>query len=468
MASSIIEQLDPIFKPKSFAVIGASRNPAKWGGRVLTQALYSNFRGSIYPVNPKEKEIFGLKTYASVLDIPGEVDMAVFTVPAVHMPKVMEECVKKGIKGGVMISADFAETGPKGKALQDETVRIARAGGLRFVGPNGNGIWTSAVGLNISPIPTPAPGPLAFISQSGTFMGVVARGAASKGIGLSKFISIGNQADLTAPDYLEYLARDEDTAVIAVYIEGFKDGRRFFQTARKMSKIKPILIFKGGTSSSGARATLSHTASIAGANETFEAMCRQAGLIRVFELEHLFVMAEALFSQPLPRGNRIAVVGTGGQGVTTVDFLSSMGLRVPEFKEEDKYELKAVMPPHAPVPNNPVDFAAGEMEAMEEVHVTEMLAALDYIDGIITSLPLDRSYKKLSIADRKKAMITAADAFGKIPEKYGKPIIAQKWWVPETILDIVQSAKIPMFESSADCARAMYALVKYAEIKSRP
>jgi len=179
-------------------------------------------------------------------------------------------------------------------------------------------------------------------------------------------------------------------------------------------------------------------------------------------------MAEALFSQPLPRGNRIAVVGTGGQGVTTVDFLSSMGLRVPEFKEEDKYELKAVMPPHAPVPNNPVDFAAGEMEAMEEVHVTEMLAALDYIDGIITSLPLDRSYKKLSIADRKKAMITAADAFGKIPEKYGKPIIAQKWWVPETILDIVQSAKIPMFESSADCARAMYALVKYAEIKSRP
>ncbi|MBW2091697.1 MAG: CoA-binding protein [Deltaproteobacteria bacterium] len=468
MASSITEQLDPIFKPKSFAVIGASKNPAKWGGRVVTQALQSDFRGRIYPVNPKETEIFGLKAYANVLDISDEIDMAVFTVPAAHMPKVMEDCVKKGIKGGVVISADFAETGPKGKALEEETVRIARAGGLRFVGPNGNGIWTSAVGLNISPIPKPMPGPLAFISQSGTFMGVIAREAVIKGFGLSKFISIGNQADLTATDYLEYLAQDKDTAVIALYIEGFKDGRRFFEMARRMSKLKPILIFKGGISTSGARATLSHTASIAGAEAIFDAMCHQAGLIRVFELEHLFVMAEALFSQPLPRGDRIAVVGTGGQGVTTVDFLSSMGVQVPEFKEEDKYKLKAVMPPHAPIPNNPVDFAAGEMEAMEEVNVTKMLASLDYIDGIITGLPMDRSYKKLSVADRKKALITAADAFCRLPEKYGKPIVTQKWWVPETILDIVQSAKIPMFDSSADCARAMYALVKYGQIKNRP
>ncbi|MBW2053059.1 MAG: CoA-binding protein [Deltaproteobacteria bacterium] len=441
MPTSIAEQLDPIFKPKSIAVIGASKNPAKWGGRVISQALQSDFRGPIYPVNPREKEIFGLKTYPDVLDIPHDVDMAVFTLPAAHVPRVMENCVKKGIKGGIIISADFAETGETGRALEAETVRIAREGGIRFVGPNGNGIWTSAVGLNISPIPKPMSGPLSFITQSGTFMGIAARAAIEQGFGLSKFISIGNQADLTATDYLEYLAQDEDTKVIALYIEGFKDGRRFFQMARKMSKLKPILIFKGGTSASGTRATLSHTASIAGADEIFDSMCRQTGLIRVFELEHLFVMAEALFSQPLPRGDRIAVVGTGGQGVTTVDLLSSLGGTVPEFKEEDKHRLKAVMPPHAPVPNNPVDFAAGEMDAAEEVHVTEMLASLDYIDGIITGLPMDRSYKKLSLADRKKALISAVDTFTKIPEKYGKPIVTQTWFVPEIILDIAKSSK---------------------------
>ncbi|MBW2062083.1 MAG: CoA-binding protein [Deltaproteobacteria bacterium] len=468
MSASIVEQLDPIFRPESFAVIGASKNPAKWGGRVVSQALFSDFRGRIYPVNPREKEIFGLKTYPDVLEIPDDIDMAVFTVPAIHMPKVMESCVKKGIKGGIIISADFAETGETGKALEEETVRIARVGGLRFVGPNGNGIWTSAVGLNISPIPKPPPGPLAFISQSGTFLGVVARDALNKGFGLSKFISIGNQADLTATDYLEYLAQDKDTKVIAVYMEGFKDGRRFFQMAKKVSKIKPILIFKGGTSASGARATMSHTASIAGADKVFDAMCHQAGLIRVSELEHLFIMAEALTSQPLPQGHRIAVIGTGGQGVTTVDFLVSLGLEVPEFQEADQHKLKEVMPPHAPVPKNPVDFAAGNMEAKDEVHVIEMLASLDYIDGIVTSLPLDRSYRALSVAERKKALITAADTLGRIPEKYGKPIITQKWFVPETILDVIQSAKIPMYESSTDCARAMAALVKYAEIKNRP
>jgi acyl-CoA synthetase (NDP forming) len=161
------------------------------------------------------------------------------------MPEVMKKCVKKGIKGGVIISADFAETGDTGKALEEETTRIARAGGLRFVGPNGNGIWTSAVGLNAWSMPQPMPGPLAFISQSGTFGGVASMTASGKGYGLSKFISVGNQADLKISDYLDYLVRDDDTKVIAIYVEGVKEGRRFFQSAKEASKIKPILIFKG-------------------------------------------------------------------------------------------------------------------------------------------------------------------------------------------------------------------------------
>jgi acyl-CoA synthetase (NDP forming) len=465
---NLVEQLDPIFRPRSIALIGASRNPAKWGGMVLGRILASEFRGPVYPVNPKETKISGLPAYSDVSELPDPVDLAIFTIPAADMPRTIESCIKKGIRGGVMISADFAETGAQGEALQEETVKIARAGGFRFVGPNGNGIWTSAVRLNASPLPNPTPGSLAFVSQSGMFGGAAIFSAASKGYGLSKVISIGNQADLTAADYLEYLARDDDTKVIALYLEGLKDGRRFLRVAREVSRQKPILALKGGRSAPGARATLSHTASIAGEERIFDAMCRQAGIIRVSQLEHLFVMAEALLSQPIPRGNRIAVVGNGGQSVTTVDNLAALDLDVPEFEEEDRLELKKLLPPHAPVPRNPVDFAAGAMETADEVRVIEKLASLDYVDGIITNVPRDSSFSASSLAERKKAVITAVDTFGEIPEKTRKPIITQRMMPSENVKELLRSSGVPMYDTPQECALAMYALVRYAEIKSRP
>ncbi|MCP4750306.1 MAG: hypothetical protein GY866_05405 [Proteobacteria bacterium] len=465
MTVDIVQQLDPIFKPKSVAVIGASKNPAKWGGMVLNRMLSSQFRGRIYPVNPKETEIAGLKTYPDVLDIQDEVDLAVFTIPAAHMPQTMKNCVQKGIKGGVVISADFAETGETGESLQNETVEIARSGGLRFVGPNGNGIWTSAVGLSISPMPTPAPGHLAFVSQSGMFGGAAISAAWTKGFGLSKFIAIGNQADLTVSDYLEYLVRDDDTKVIALYVEGFKDGRRFLEVAREVTRKKPILLLKGGSSPVGARATLSHTASIAGEDRIVDAVCQQAGIIRATQLEHLFVMAEALIDQPLPKGDRVAVVGNGGQGVASIDNLAALGLDVPEFEEEDKYRLKEILPPHAPLPNNPVDFAAGGFETNAEVSVIEKLATFDYIDGIITNVPTERSYSAPSLAERKTAMITAMADFGRIPKKYGKPVVTQKMMPSESTIEIMRDAKIPIYNTPQECALAMYALMKYAAIK---
>ena len=469
MSKSLVEQLDYIFKPKSIAVIGASNDFSKWGGRVLSQALDSDFRGRIYAVNPRGGEIQDLKAYKDVRDIPDEVEMAIFTVPAATMPAVMKSCVEKGVKGGYMISAGFAETGEEGRKLEEETIRIARAGGLRFAGPNGNGIWTSAVKLNILPFSNLKNGPLAFISQSGTFCGIAGRAAEARGFGLSKIIAIGNQADITASDYLEYLAQDNDTAVIAMYIEGLKDGRRFFDVARNVTRKKPILIFKGGRSDFGARATLSHTASIAGSEGVFDAMCRQAGIIRVAEIEHLFIMAEALWSQPLPSGNRVAVIGNGGQCVTTVDMLAAMGVDVPELKEEDQLKLKASMPPHAPMPQNPIDYAAGNMTGMAEVKVVETLLSLDYIDGVITGIPSTWLEEYLpTLALRRKAAIDIADAFASLPKKYGKPIITQAWFQNDQSVEIIQRAKIPMYNSPAEVSRAMAALVNYAKIKNRP
>ncbi|MEW6187702.1 MAG: CoA-binding protein [Thermodesulfobacteriota bacterium] len=468
MSGTIVEQLDPIFKPKSLAVIGASNNTAKWGGRIISQILSSGYRGRIYPVNPKESRIAGLEAFEDVTKIPDPVDLAIFTVKAAQMPGVMEKCVRKGIKGGVIISADFAETGEEGKSLEQETTRIARSGGLRFVGPNGNGIWTSAVSLNAWSMPQPLPGALGFISQSGTFGGIATMTASVKGFGLSKFVSIGNQADLKIADYLDYLVQDEDTKVIAVYVEGMKEGRRFLESAARASRLKPVLIFKGGSTHLGSRATLSHTASIAGTDEIFDAACKQAGVIRVLEIEHLFILAEALITQPLPRGKRMAIIGSGGQGVALMDALGSLGLEAPEFSETDKKRIKKLLPPHAPLPKNPVDFAAGGSETMEEVRVAEMLASFEYIDGVITNVPTDRNHSRPTFFEQKKALLEAFDLFCQIPEKYHKPILTQRWFVSDEVTDILKRAGIPIFNSSSDCARAMSGLVKYAQIKNRP
>jgi len=228
MTKEIVKQLDTIFKARSMAVIGASKSPGKWGYRMVYTPLTTGYRGAIYPVNPNETEICGLPCYPSVCDIPYDVDMAVIVVPAAIAPKAMSDCAAKSIKGVVMITAGFAETGKEGQALQDEVARIAREAGIRFVGPNGMGIYSSVANLSLCFDVAPRRGKIAFVSQSGTFGGLLAQTAMTKGYGLSKFISIGNQANLKAADYLEYLAEDHDTDAIAFYMKRLKCLRIIF------------------------------------------------------------------------------------------------------------------------------------------------------------------------------------------------------------------------------------------------
>lgn len=464
MSEELVRQLEPVFRPRSVAVIGASNNPTKWGGMVIGRAVESAFRGPIYPVNPGASEIKGLPAYPDIGAIPGPVDLAVFTITAEQMPAAMAACVEKGVRGGLIISADFAETGERGRALQEETVRIAREGGIRLIGPNGNGMWSATANLNLSPFADPSGGGLAFVSQSGMFGGAAMRAVQSVGMGLSKFVSMGNQADLTAADYLEYLGQDDDTEAIAFYIEGVRDGERFAGIARDVAPRKPVLVLKGGRTSQGARATLSHTASIAGEDTVFDAMCRQTGVVRVSQLDHLFIMAQALLSQPRPSGNRIAVVGNGGYSVTTIDNLVTLGLDVPELGDADAKELKELLPPHAPVPRNPVDYAAGAVSVEDEVHVIEKLASLDYIDGIITETPRDRSLRAKTFAEDRKAVITAVDEFCRIPQRYSTPIITHSVMPSRTVSELLRVGGVPVYDSAEKCALAMYALVRHGEV----
>jgi acyl-CoA synthetase (NDP forming) len=475
---TIKKQLDYIFKPDSVAVIGASNSPGKWGNRMIVRPVGTGFRGSFYPVNRRGEVINGIQSYKSVLDIPKNVDLAVITVPAPTVPSIMKECAEKGVKGVVLITAGFAEIGEQGKKLQEEVLSIAQEGGIRFVGPNCMGIWSAAGYLNLSFDKAPQPGPIAFISQSGTFGGYLSEVANAKGYGISKFVSIGNQADIKAGDYLEYLAQDDDTRVIVYYMEGFKDGRRFFDLAKEIVKNKPIIIFKAGRTQAGTRATMSHTASLAGSDSVFDAMCRQAGLIRSLEAVQSFDMAEALAGQPLAPGKRIAILGSGGQGVVTTDACESLGLKVPRLNDATVNELKNVMPPHAPLPTNPVDFAAGPRNGLEEASVVETLLAQDYIDGVISNVPMNplaRSYSAnpgkipKPLLDQTKIAIQGAELFASLPKKYNKPVITIRFrkFANDIICDILKGAGIPVFDTPEECARAMFALCTYGEQKRR-
>ena len=473
--SSITEQLEPILKPKSIAILGASDRPGKWGYVMVERPLNTGFDGTIYPVNPNKKDVLGLPSYRSVIDIPNEIDLAVIVAPATTTPRLMQECVAKGVKGAIIISAGFAEAGKDGKALQEEVVRIAREGRIRFVGPNCMGIWSAAGRLNLSFDQAPKPGAIAFVSQSGTFGGYLSEIASAKGYGLSKFISVGNQADITASEYLEYLASDDDTKVIVFYMEGFKDGRRFFQLSRDIIKEKPIIIYKGGSTTAGSRATLSHTASLAGSDDVFEGMCRQIGIIRASEAIHSFEMAEALVGQPLPRGKRVAIMGSGGQGVVVTDACVSLGLEVPEFDSATRSSLQGMLPLHAPPARNPIDFAGSYRTTLNEVLVVERILNLNYIDGLITNVPVSPMIwgLKPASAEADKSLsnviedsIQAARRFAALPHKFNKPIITLRFRrTDDPTINILKEAGIPVYDTPEQAARAMAALVKYAEAR---
>jgi acyl-CoA synthetase (NDP forming) len=468
MNTALHQQLDYIFRPRSVAVIGASNNRERWGYETMQNILRAGFRGAIFPIHPKEKVVQGFKAYPSVLDVPDNIDLAVFVVNAAQCLKAMKECAQKGVKGGVVITAGFAEIGDDGKSMQEEMVAVARSAGMRFVGPNCLGIWSSAVSFDCAFYKSPLPGPIAFVSQSGMLGEYLLEIALDKGYGFSKFISSGNQADLDVCDYLEYLATDADTKTIILYLEGVKDGRRFLDAARRVVAQKPIVMYKAGHTSAGARAAMSHTASLAGNHELFEAACKQAGIIQSNGIFEAFDMAEALAHQPALRGNRVAVVsGGGGFCVTTADACASHGLEVPELDAETQRRILSLFHPYAPRPRNPVDMIARK-GPITHAEVLEILAELDYIDGFIISPPWG-GFQRDVPADFMKELIDSAERIARIPRELGKPVIcaARRDFKKHPVYEIMKKGEIPFFEGPDTCALALQGLFRYAQARER-
>jgi acetyl coenzyme A synthetase (ADP forming)-like protein len=372
--------------PRSVAVIGASRKRRTIGGEVFHNLLDGGFNGPVYPVNPSAEVIQSVSAYKSILDIPGPVDLAVIVVPAKLTMQAARECAQKGVHGMVVITAGFAETGPAGKEMQRELLAIARESGIRVIGPNCMGVINTGddVRMNATFSPNaPLKGNVGFLSQSGALGLAVIEYANSLSLGLSTFISVGNKADLSGNDFIQYWAEDPATDVIALYLESLGNPRKFARITRRVGRQKPILVVKSGRSSAGARATSSHTGALLGASDvTVDALFKQAGVIRTDTLGEFFDVATLLANQPRPKGNRVAILTNGGgPGILCADACESDGLVVPQVPDDIKAKLAEFLPPAAGL-NNPVDMiAAAPGESYRDA--LKILAEWDGIDAVI-------------------------------------------------------------------------------------
>ena len=382
MSQSIVESLEPLFNPKSVAVVGATNNWNKWGFSTFNSAL-NGFSGPVYPVNNKESEILGHKAFARVADIPGPVDLVVFVIPAPIVASVMEECVAKGVKAGVIISAGFAEVGEEGKKLQDEVLRIARKGEIRFIGPNCMGFWSASSDLRAFMFPLPVEdGPLAFVSQGGNVGGAVVLSGHMRGIGFHRYVSCGCAADIQIEDYIEHFGEDPKVKVILAYIEGLVDGGRFLEKVKKVTSKKPVIVLKPGKTDAAAKAITSHSGALAGSDEAYDAAFKSIGITRVESPEELLDVAIGFITQPLPKGRNVAILTPGGSyGVICADACAAEGLNVVQLPDKVITALDKVFPPRWSR-GNPVD-PAGDRNFVTFLTAPGKLLKVSEVDSLI-------------------------------------------------------------------------------------
>ena len=353
--------LEPIFRPRAIAVVGASRRAGSIGHELFRNLLKGGFPGPVYPVNPTAQAIASVRAYPSVAAIPDPIDLAIIVVPSAHVYAAARESLDAGARGLVVISAGFAEMGAEGRRQQDELLRLCRGRGARLIGPNCMGVLVNNAewAMNATFAPTlPPPGTVSVSSQSGALGIAILEQARALGIGVASFVSIGNKADVSSNDLIERWEDDPATKVIVLYLESFGNPRRFARIARRVGARKPIVAVKGGRSGAGQRAAASHTAALAGSDVAVDALFRQAGVIRCDTLEELFDVTTLLANQPLPTGNRVGVItNAGGLGILCADACEANGLRLPTLADETGAALRALLPPEASV-GNPVDMLA--------------------------------------------------------------------------------------------------------------
>jgi acetyl coenzyme A synthetase (ADP forming)-like protein len=455
--------LDPILRPKSIAVIGASRRPNTIGWQILHNLLEHGFQGPVYPVNPNASAIHSVRAYPSVSAIPGEVDLGIIVVPKERVLGAALEAIGAGIKGLVVISAGFKEVGREGLDRERELEEVIRGRGLRMVGPNCMGVINTAadVAMNATFAPAMPPvGPVAFVSQSGAMGVSVLNHAKSLGLGISMFVSMGNKTDVSGNDLIEYWSDDPDTKVILMYLESFGNPATFIQLARKLTKTKPICIVKSGRTGAGARAAASHTGALAATDLATDAIIAQAGAIRAQTVAELFDLAMAFANQPLPASNRVAIVtNAGGPGIIIADACEAHDLEVAPLTVETQKKLRKGLPDEAAV-SNPVDLIASATAETYEFALNHVFEDPE-IDSVLAAFvpPLG-----ILVKDVAAAIVRVTK---KHPEK---PIMAVIMGTDgiQTGIPELQEANVPSYVFPESAARSLATMWRQRQLVERP
>lgn len=452
--------LEKLFNPSSVAVVGASRTPGKVGYAILSNIISSGFAGEVYPVNPNATEILGFKCYPRITDIPSDVDLAIISIPAQAVLDVVEECGRKGVKYIVVISAGFKEIGPEGLVREAKLQALCRRYGMRLLGPNCLGFIDTYTPLNASFAATqPLKGRIAFISQSGALATSILNWSRSIGIGFSRFITLGNRADIDESDIIESLRDDPNTSVILAYLESVSDGAKFRKIVSSVSPIKPVVVVKAGVSQHGAAAASLHTGSIAGSDSAYEAAFKQCGVVRARSLEELFHAARIFASQPLPRSyGTIIVTNAGGPGIIATDACERYGVELKSISVELARELRSKLPSAASL-HNPIDVL-GDADAERYRIALETLLAKSDVDTFFVILT-----PQAMSQPRETAQVLA-----ELKTKYPEKIIVAVFIGGEEMSEakaILRKSGIIDFDFPEDAASALGILFNYKRLVER-
>ncbi len=458
--------LDFIFKPRSVAVLGASNREGSVGRALFANILFNGYTGVVYPVNPKAKSVLGVKTFPSILDIDDEIDLAILIVPAVTVPAVLAECGQKKVKGAIVISAGFKELGPTGAALEQAVRERARTWGIRLIGPNCFGMINTSPEVRLNTTfgrVMPRYGNIALVSQSGAVGVNALEYADAEEVGLCKFVSIGNKADINECDLLAYLKDDPETDVIALYLEDLINPAEFMRIAREVTshpqKPKPILAIKAGRTTEGAKAASSHTGALAGSDEAYNAFFAQARVLRVDTVNELIAQAASLAYQPRPRGPRVGIItNAGGIGIMATDACIRNGLKMAKLTEKTRAELKKVLPAAAAT-NNPVDII-GDGDANRYRTAFRVLLQDENVDGVI---PI---WTPTVVAEA----IDIANVIVEESEHTDKPILAciQTMGDSTAIRRTLLRRRIPHYHFPENAARALATMAEFSRMSQRP
>lgn len=452
--------LEMFTEPRGVAVIGASTSPEKLGYQVLHNIVQYGYQGAVYPVNPTASEILGLKAYPSVLECPDPVDLAVILVPNKAVPAVMEQCGQRGVKGAVVITAGFREVGPQGKALEQQIIETCHRYGMRMIGPNVLGIIDTVCRLNASfAAGMPARGRIAFMSQSGALCTSILDMAMGQGIGFSRFYSIGNKADINELDLVKAWAEDGETRAIMAYLEGITNGPEFIRIASRVTRHKPIIAIKSGTTSAGSKAVSSHTGTLAGSEAAYDAAFKQSGIIRAGSVQDLFDFTIAFARQPLLKGDAIAIItNAGGPGIMASDAVERAGLRLATLTTETKQKLQAQLPPAASVAN-PVDVL-GDALADRYALAIEAVLADPNVDALLVVLT----------PQTMTQIPETAEALGRLSKAHDKPVFGAFMGDASirTGIEVLRSYDVPNYQVPERAVAAIAAMWHYRRWLNTP